>query len=233
MKPHYERGNVKLWNCDCLEWLPTLEAGSVDAVVTDPPYELGDGWHGGFTGTNGRAKYWGDEPAWDKLQRPALLMGLALAPEAIVWGGHLYNLPPSKCWLAWDKCQVFSSGDFELAWTTRNGCTRIFRLSRIDAHANCGDKKYHPTQKPISLMQWCLGFVKGGTILDPFMGSGTTGVACVRLGRSFLGCEIDPRYFDIACKRIDEAIDSTALFDPQPPAKRQQPTLFGTNMEET
>ena len=87
---------------------------------------------------------------------------------------------------------------------------------------DCHDRLHH-TQKPLALMKWCLSFAPG-TVLDPFMGSGTTGVACVRLGRAFLGIEIEPRYFDIACRRIDEAFDAEPLFD-QPTAEIQ-PELF-------
>lgn len=86
-----------------------------------------------------------------------------------------------------------------------------------------GDYKgrQHPTQKPIAVMEWCLGFVEGETILDPFMGSGTTGVACVKLGRRFIGIEIEEKYFDIACKRIEEATKQPDLFIEQPKKPEQ------------
>lgn len=204
-------GDATLYLGDCREILPTL--GKVDAVVTDPPYALGDKWHGNFKGRNGRARLWGVTPPWDQIERDRLLKALDLAREAIVWGGQLYELPSRPCWLAWDKCQTFSSSDFELAWTSMLSANRVFRMSRIDAHQNIGETKEHPTQKPTPLMSWCLGFLpEAKTILDPFMGSGTTGVAAVKLGRRFTGIEIDPKYFDIACRRIQAAVDAPDLF---------------------
>ena len=85
--------------------------------------------------------------------------------------------------------------------------------------------KIHPTQKPIQVMEWCLGFIKGQTILDPFMGSGTTGVACMNLGRKFIGIEINEDYFNIACKRIDQAQRQGQIFQPEQP-KTVQETLL-------
>ncbi len=83
--------------------------------------------------------------------------------------------------------------------------------------------KEHPTQKPVEVMKWCLGFVADAkTILDPFMGSGTTGVAAVKLGRKFIGIEIEPKYFDIACRRISEALKQPDMFIERPaPAKQE------------
>jgi site-specific DNA-methyltransferase (adenine-specific) len=204
-------GNATLYLGDCREVLPSLP--DCDAIVTDPPYELGHGWHGDFSGKNGKAVMWGSQPNWDKLCPEGLNTALTKAPNAIVWGGHLYELPARSAWLAWDKVQKFSSGDFELAWTSRNGATRTFRMSRIDAYQNVGDGKQHPTQKPVKLMEWCLSFFPDAkTVLDPFMGVGTTGVACANTGRVFVGIEKEQRYFDIACERIDAAQKQRRLF---------------------
>jgi DNA modification methylase len=204
-----DNGNIRLYCGDCLEILPTLEKGSVEAVVTDPPYGLGKAWRGGFNGKNGRSSVWPTTaPKWDNpdLARPAVAW-CAEMPEAVIWGGHNYALPPSRCWLVWDKMQRFSSADAELAWTNVDKPVRVFRMSRIEAYVRKADcKKTHPTQKPTALMEWCLSFVKGTTILDPFMGSGTTGVACVKTGRKFIGIELDKGYFDIAVKRIEKAL---------------------------
>jgi hypothetical protein len=145
--------------------------------------------------------------SWDEA-RPAdevIKAVVKSAPEAIIWGGNYFAdlLPPTMRWLVWDKCQEFSLADFELAWTSQHAAGRTFRYSRPEA---LQDGRHHPTQKPIELMKWCLGFLpKARTILDPFMGSGTTGVACVKLGRKFIGIEIEPKYFEIACRRIEEA----------------------------
>ena len=165
-------------------------------------------------GSIGKAVMWGEAPEWDKLCADGLLPALDKCAEAVVWGGHLYELPQRSRWLSWDKCQAFSSGDFELAWTSGHGATRVFRMSRIDAYQNSGEGKQHPTQKPSALMAWCLALhPKAATVLDPFMGSGTTGVACARMGLQFVGIERERKYFDIACRRIEQAYAQPRLFE--------------------
>jgi site-specific DNA-methyltransferase (adenine-specific) len=203
-------GLATLYLGDCLEVLPTL--GKMDAVVMDPPYEIGDAWKGGFAGKRGGTSQWDGIQAWDRLQPEAVAMAISMAPKAVVWGGHLYALPQRSKWLIWDKCQKFSFGDAELAWTSERGAIRTFRMSRIDAYANIGETKQHPAQKPVPLMKWCLQEVQAaGTICDPFMGGGSTGVAAVQMGLSFVGIEIEEKYFDIACERIDNAQRQTRL----------------------
>jgi DNA modification methylase len=211
-------GDCRLILGDCLEVLPTL--GKVDAVVTDPPYGILD-----ITGdaVKGRAKpkwgMWGAGREWDATISDALPLALQMAEHSIVWGGNYYNLPPRRGWLIWDKIvRNFSSGHVEMAWTTIGQPTRAFNYSHGELAT---EGKFHPTQKPLPLMRWCLGFVPDAkTILDPFMGSGTTGVAAVKEGRSFIGIEIDPGYFEIACDRIRKAYAQPDLFiespSPQP-----------------
>jgi site-specific DNA-methyltransferase (adenine-specific)/modification methylase len=112
--------------------------------------------------------------------------------------------------------------DLEMAWTNLDRPAKRIDLS-------VGRVEYgHPTQKPLALMEWCLGFVSNAqTILDPFMGSGTTGVACAKLGRKFIGIELEPKYFSIACKRIDEAYRQPRLFHEPPPKMKQGSLLNG------
>ena len=198
--------DVQVWLGDCREILPGLPR--VDAVVTDPPY--------GINADKALAKnkgkygwtYYG-ESEWDANRPPAEIFDLmkAAGRDQIVWGGNYFTdyLPPSMRWLIWDKGQRdFSLADFEMAWTSQNKASRIINFPRAKALA---DGKEHPTQKPIEVMAWCLGFLPDAqTILDPFMGSGTTGVACVQLGRKFIGIELEPRYFDIACRRISDEL---------------------------
>ena len=134
-------------------------------------------------------------------------------------------LPPRMRWLSWDKGQrEFSLADFELAWTSQDKAARAITFPRVKA---IKDGKEHPTQKPVEVMKWCLSFLPDAkTIFDPFMGSGTTGVACVKTGRSFIGIEIDPDYFDIACKRIREAYAQPDMFvDPQKDTATQEKLL--------
>ena len=106
-----------------------------------------------------------------------------------------------------------------MAWSNLDRPVRVFRFAQCE-QASEGEK-FHPTQKPLALMAWCLKWVEGHTVLDPFMGSGTTGVACVQMGRRFIGIERDPKYFDIACRRIEQAANQGQLFAP-PAAQPQQ-----------
>ena len=217
--------SVEIWLGDCREVLPML--GRVDAVVTDPPYGLGDKWKGGGNKWPLRARDGLDKGGgWDAATFDDLeLMVSSAADDAIVWGGHLYRFPPRRGWLLWDKIvRSFSSGHCEMAWTTIDQPIRAFNYSH---GALATEGKEHPTQKPIALMNWCLGFLPDArTILDPFMGSGTTGVACIRLGRRFIGVELDPRYFDIARRRLEAELEKPRLpFDEAAPQPTQEALL--------
>ena len=220
-------GGATLYLGDCLEILPTL--GKVDAVVTDPPYGIDYGRAGGFSASHGWGQ-WRENVAWDQ-GRPAREIFdaiLACSGSQIVWGGNYFTdyLPPTMQWLVWDKGQrEFSLADCEFAWSSQRKAARIFNYPRGRA---VKDGKEHPTQKPVALIEWCLGFIPDArTILDPFMGSGTTGVACAKLGRKFIGIEIDEGYFDIACRRIEDAYRQRDLFRDEPkPVKPTQPSLL-------
>lgn len=219
-------GGQRLILGDCREIMPTL--GKVDAVVTDPPYGIDYGRAGGFSATHGWGK-WRENVGWDK-ERPAPEIFDAIlqhSREQIIWGGNYFAdlLPPTMRWLSWDKGQRdFSLADIELAWTSQQKAARVFDYPRGKAVL---DGKQHPTQKPVALMEWCLGFLPDArTILAPFMGSGTTLVACQRLGRAGIGIEIDPDYFAIACKRVEEAARQPDMFIAPPAAKPTQETLL-------
>ena len=224
-------GDATLYLGDCREILPTL--GKVDAVVTDPPYgiDYGKRMKGKGDGNGGLdANRWKDYGSftWDE-SRPSRETFDAIrsaAPKQIIWGGNYFTdyLPPTMQWLVWDKCQRdFSLADFEVAWSSQSAASRIFDYSRPEA---LRDGREHPTQKPVALMEWCLGFLPNArTILDPFMGSGTTGVACAKLDRAFIGIEREPTYFDIACRRIEEAYKQPRLFT-EPPPKAEQLTML-------
>jgi DNA modification methylase len=216
-------GSCELYLGDCLEVLPLL--GKVDAVVTDPPYGIGAE---GGTGKYGRIRNF--KGAWDA--KPADLSGLPSVPR-IIWGGNYFDLPPSRAFLVWDKGAGFRGRDFadcELAWCSFDANARLFTYDPLARGDYRGGQKQHPTQKPVAVMQWCLGFVPDArTILDPFMGSGTTGVACVKRGRKFIGIEIDPNYFAVACKRIEQAYRQPDLFVEAIKAPQgEQPELFGS-----
>jgi DNA modification methylase len=195
-------GRATLYLGDCRDILPTLP--KVDAVVTDPPYGIAQLWAGEQAGKNGKSRLWDGNNEWDKQTCPELVeVARALADKSIIWGGNYYALPASRGYLIWDKMQEFSNADSELAWCSWPQTPRTFRYARAQL---ASEGKEHPTQKALTLMKWCLGFLPDAqTILDPFMGSGTTGVAAVQMGRDFIGIERESKYFDIACKRIEDA----------------------------
>ena len=201
-------GRAKLFLGDCRDILPTL--GKVDAVVTDPPYGIAKVWQGGSGHGWGNAREQsGLRNEWDEAtpSSDTIALVLAAASEIIIWGGNYFNLPPSRCWLVWNKPERgFSLAEAELAWTNRDNVVRV-----CDAPRSESDRE-HPTQKPVKVMRFSIDKVKGQTILDPFMGSGTTGVAAVQMGRDFIGIEREPKYFDIACRRIEGAQRQGDLF---------------------
>ena len=194
-------GNATLYLADCREILPTL--GKVDAVVTDPPYGIADKWKGGSGHGWGKATAEAElRNEWDETTPSVetMLAIVSVAKEVIIWGGNYFELPPSRCWLVWSKPERnFTLAEAELAWTNRDNVVRVLDYARSDPD------RLHPTQKPVGVMRWSIAKTKGETILDPFMGSGTTGVAAVQMGRRFIGIEREPKYFDIACKRIEDA----------------------------
>lgn len=205
-------GDAKLYCGDCMDIMPTLD--KVDAVVTDPPYGIGEA-----KGKNkSRSKLaiakdygvsdWDDKPHMDGVN-----LSTELAPQVVVFGGNYYNLPPASKWLVWDKENGASDfSDCELAWTNLSGAVRLKRyMWNGMLRANKEKRGDHPTQKPIGVMEWAINFTNG-LVLDPFMGSGTTGVACANLGRKFIGIEIERKYFDIACERIEAAYSQGRLF---------------------
>jgi DNA modification methylase len=209
---------IELWLGDCREILPTL--GKVDAILTDPPYGIG---RDGKKRCTRHAGY--EAKGWDAFRPETVLRMIANTDiPRIIWGGNYFAdvLPKGEKWLVWDKNQRIDQSDCELAWTSLSGALRVFNLGR---HVLNMDGAVHPTQKPVALMAWCLGFLPDArTILDPFMGSGTTGVACVQLGRRFIGIELDPGYFDIAVKRItaELARPRLDLGEPVPPPKQEE-----------
>ena len=186
-------GNATLYLGDCLEILPTLP--KVDAVITDPPYGIG------FAAqpTNYQRAAGMQPSSWDNATIDGLPELIALGKVQVVWGGNYYVLPISRGWLSWFKPDAPPSmGNVELAWTSLDRNQR--QISHSIAATN-GERVGHPTQKPLRVMIWTIEQVgQPGSILDPFMGSGTTGVACMQLGRKFIGIEIEPKYFEIALR---------------------------------
>ncbi len=203
-------GRCELLEGDCLSILPHL--GKVDAVVTDPPYGIGITKSNRLAVSRGLGgKSW-DEEVPDLSTLPGV--------PSIIWGGNYFDLPPTRAPLVWDKNNAGRDfADFEMAWTNLDMVARRIVLRPM----NMDGGKVHPTQKPIRIMEWCLGFLPDAdTILDPFMGSGTTLVACAKLGRRGIGIELDPDYFDIAVERVKKAYEQPDLFVAQPEAPKQE-----------
>ena len=227
-----EIGDATLYLGDCMDILPTLE--KVDAVITDPPYGIGadKGKKGSipFKGGKSYERAWHPENTWDKERPNKEIFDLMIknSNKAIIWGGNYFAdwLSPQGKWLWWDKCQTMPTyGDGELAWTNLSGTTPkkfVWANNKIFADRTV---RHHPTQKPLELMLWCIDQAANPEIiLDPFMGSGTTGVAAIQMGRKFIGIERELKYFEIACKRIEQASKQVDMFIEQP--KQEQTSLI-------
>lgn len=204
-------GNATLYLGDCREILPTLP--KVDAVITDPPYGINkDGQKETTGGHGGRKEY--EFLGWDAVRPDAEVFRLILAAadKQVIWGGNYFAdlLPATGKWFVWDKGQRINQSDGELAWTHKSGALRICTINRVELMT---DGAEHPTQKPVRLMEWCIAQIKAkGPVLDPFMGSGSTGVACMRMQIPFIGIERELKYFEIACRRIEQAQAQERLF---------------------
>ena len=223
-------GDATLYLGDCREILPML--GKVDAVVTDPPYGIGEAGGEKNRYKPGRTRFSvpkHEDRGWDAERPSAEIFGMiqTAAPVWMICGGNYFAdlLPPSMGWLYWDKKIGGDFADGELIYTNRRAALRAFSMHAF-AGLKGGQLREHPTQKPVALMEWCLRFIPNAqTILDPFMGSGTTGVACVREGRKFIGIEIDEGYFDIAVKRIRDEYNRPRLALEPAPKPVQEPLL--------
>ena len=206
---------VTLYLGDCMDILPGLPKH--DALVADPPYGINEAaGKNKSRGNLAMSKDYGNEP-WDVAPaHDAVELARTLARYSVIFGGNYYHLPPASCWLIWNKLNGASDfADCEMAWTNLDKAVRkIDYLWNGMLRANGEPRGDHPTQKPIGVMKWCIGHLPASamTILDPFMGSGSTGVAAVQMGRRFTGIEISERYFDIACKRIEDALSRPDMF---------------------
>lgn len=216
-------GDATLYLGDCWDLLPELYA---DAIITDPPYGISY-QHGG----GGKGKWnvrHSEMIAGDDLPfNPMLALSF---PECLLFGANHFAhlLPPNGRWLVWDKKDGMASNTFadcEFAWCSNPGASRLKRYmwNGVCRTSEIGER-YHPNQKPVDVLLWAIGFTKGDCIADPYMGSGTTGIAALRLGRKFVGIEIDQRWFDIACRRIEQEARQPRLFT-EPPRRIEQGAL--------
>lgn len=231
-------GNATLYLGDARDLRVSLP--QVDALIGDPPYgqsykvntfyaagtrERSVVLRNGKTlkvNPNVYAPIEGDDEPFD----PA--PWLDIAPVVVLWGAHKFaDRLPAGGWLVWDKVptgKLRDQGDGEAAWINRDRPMRLFRLlwdglcvgAGARHEVTAGQKRHHPMQKPEILMRWCIEQAgKPARILDPWMGSGSTGVAAMQMGLKFVGCEISRAHFDIACQRIEKAQRQAALFVPE------------------
>lgn len=234
-------GGATLYLGDSMELLPII--GKVDACITDPPYGIGEsdkkvksrqrgGNLGKLLGSKSKAmadqKDYGDFD-WDQKPPPPVFIDQlrAMSTYQAFFGGNYFVLPPTTCWLVWDKLN--GSNDFadcELAWTNWPKAVRRIQWRWNGMIRQGNEDRFHPTQKPLEVMKWVIDLCpKAAIVFDPYMGSGTTGVAALQLGRQFIGIERDERYFEIACRRIEQAVSQGQLFAPQV-AKQEQASLL-------
>ena len=195
---------------DCMEYMATLPDKAFELAIVDPPYGIGVDKMTMFDGAKkqNRHKEYSDVAP----QENYFLELFRVSQNQIIWGGNYFNLPPTRCYLSWDKIQEFSGADFELAWTSFNKPSKTFRMCRAEAY---GNGTIHPTQKPVALYEWLLtNYAKqGDKILDTHLGSGSSSIAAYNLGFDFVGCEIDKDYFDAQEKRFAAHAAQTSLFD--------------------
>lgn len=220
---------VTLYLGDSREILPRL--GKLDAIVTDPPYGISEA-----AGKNKSrsvlaiSKDYGDL-TWDNAPPPAWLIAMLrdISRWQIIFGGNYFNLPPSSCWLVWDKKNGNNDfADCELAWTNLPKAVRRIEWLWHGMMRKGSDVREHPTQKPLGVIAWALDQLPSDVhlVCDPFMGSGTTGVAAIQKGLRFVGIEREEPYFNAACKRLEETLKVPNLFAEIPQQVESQETLL-------
>ncbi len=225
-------GSATLYLGDCRDFLDGLQ---VDACVTDPHYGIGENSRKvASRGKLAAPKDYGSFD-WDREPCPpeAIELIRSHSKYQIIFGGNYFNLPPSTCWLVWDKLN--STNDFadcELAWTNLPKAVRRIQWRWNGMIRRGDDEREHPTQKPVGVMTWCIEHLPPSveTILDPFAGSFSTGVAAVQMGKKFIGIEVDPKYYEIGLRRIEQAQRQRDLFVNAPvpldPAEQRAADLF-------
>lgn len=214
-------GNATLYLGDCLPIMEGMKENEVDAVVTDPPYGLGEAaGKNESRGKLAKATMFTSK-AWDNSTPNSDIFTHVkrISCYQVIFGGNYFDLEPTSCWLVWDKVNGDSDfADCELAWTNLKKAVRLIKYrwaGMLQQDMKNKEERVHPTQKPIPVMVWCIGHLpieEDSLILDPFMGSGTTGIAAHKTGHRFIGIEQDEDYFNIACKRIEQAQKQGNLF---------------------
>jgi len=222
-------GNAELYLGDCMEILPTL--GKVDAVITDPPFGVGN-----FVQTTGSLRGRGSEMGkaveWNESAPPPEFFALlkSISKHRIIWGANFFNCFEDRGGaIVWDKAQPmpnFSKAD--IASCTHFQKTEIVRIPWTNFTVARAAQTDHPCERPVELYDWCIRYLPGRieSVMDPYLGSGSCGVASVLSGRKFIGIEREPKYFDIACRRIEQAQAQGTLLPPEPPRECVQEGLL-------
>ena len=209
MTPYYEHAGITIYHGDCREVLPTL--GKFDLLLTDPPYGIGAARASFADGGIAAKRNYGDGSWDDKPADPdAIKAAISLTKEQIIWGGNYFQLGPARCYFVWDKNNPTANdfADAELAWTSLNRPVKMIRLTWNGFCRQGREQRDHPTQKPLAVMKWAIQQPKETceSILDPFMGSGTTLRAAKDLERKAIGIEIEERYCEMAAKRMEQEV---------------------------
>ncbi len=212
--------------CDNMEFMKTVPDKYYQLSIVDPPYGININSSGRLGHYGGKGKVWDscvpDKAYFKELER--------ISQNSIIWGGNYFSLPPTRCFLIWDKQQPVgvSFADCEMAWTSFNESAKTFRMRPQNADS---DGRIHPTQKPIALYKWLLNNYakKGDKIFDSHVGSGSSRIACYDLGYDFEGCEIDKDYWQAQEDRFNKHISQLSLFTPEelePVKEYEQESLF-------
>lgn len=215
MKPYYEASGITIYHGDCRDILGDLSA---EVCVTDPPYGIGlntdySRFRDSAKGVRGYGFLRRSHPPVVGDERPFDPTPLFEFPEVVVWGANNYvhSLPLGGSWLVWDKRADNGHAmlaDAELAWWSEGRTVKLFdHCWHGFARASENSQHFHPTQKPVQLMQWCILLTRNpGVVADPYMGSGTTLVAAKNLGRRAIGIEIEEKYCEIAVRRLEQEV---------------------------
>ena len=221
-------GDCELWHGDCREILPGLPF--FDLVLTDPPFGLGNfvqitGRKRGRGDGVGKAVEWNDAPP----DEAVFALIREKSKHRVIWGANFFNCFEDEggaiIWLKRQRMPNFSKAD--IASCTHFKKTETVEIPWTNFTVTHEAETDHPCERPVRLYEWCLNYMpKGLTVCDPFMGSGTTGVACVKAGKNFTGIERERKYFDIACRRIEQAVAQPRLIPDEKPLPQVQEEMF-------
>lgn len=207
---------IELLHIDCMEYMKTCKDKEFDLAIVDPPYGIGAGAKSFMNGASKTAHKYTRDLSWDN-ETPTQEYFEQLSrvsKNQIIWGGNYFRLPPTRCFIIWDKTIHGNSyADCEYAWTSFDKVARIFKLNMVETTK---DGRIHPTQKPVKLYNRVLKNYaeKGQRILDTHLGSGSSAISAHYFGVDFVGCEIDKEYYDAACKQFKTCTSQFQIFQP-------------------